>query len=211
MARMGPDRTASGGRPDVAAAVDLVKQYERVSTSLLQRRLGLSLDEATECLERLRIDGHLGDFDGQTWTVIAPLPLQLDKLDGRFSNSSRLERFASFVTVFVLVAAVAMGIYWVATEGLRHSPRVSDATAGSDDSGCLNAFLDASDGSVEGNEIYDLDPALRMCPSLSAWSAAFGRFHGIQAGDDPRGVAENRCMTGMFNDTPICRELGITP
>ena len=104
------------------------------------------------------------------------------------------------VAAFVL-AGIALAAYW----SLPSSP--SDEGG---DTACEAAFHDAADGSVEADVEYDLDPALRVCGSLAAWSAAWRRYP-PQAGTDPRFVAENRCRSGQFNDTAICRELGIAP
>jgi hypothetical protein len=50
------------------------------------------------------------------------------------------------------------------------------------------------------------------CRSLEEFVAAYAATHGAAA-DDPTAklAAQSACETGRFNDTPICRQLGIAP
>lgn len=107
------------------------------------------------------------------------------------------------VASVVLGGAAFLGLYVVLFSG--GSPSISAPTA------CRSAFADAADGQAAGADEYDLDAALRACTSMSEWTAAWREYPPPGAGDDPRFVAENRCMTGGFDSTAICRELGIAP
>lgn len=128
------------------------------------------------------------------------------------SLGERVVRYVAYgigglIALGAIVAAVA-AVVWIggsAIGGLARSPGGTTETA------CQAAFRDAADGSVAGDQLYDLDPAMRACQSLGEWSAAFRAYPAPGAGDDPRFVAENRCLSGRFSDAPICRELGITP
>lgn len=105
----------------------------------------------------------------------------------------------------VVCLGVVAALAWVL---LQTSGRTASQTG---ETGCQAAFRDASDGAVSANAEYDLDPALVACASMGEWTAAFNKYNVPGAGNDARFVAENRCMTGRFDDTPICQELGITP
>ena len=76
-------------------------------------------------------------------------------------------------------------------------------------SACKDAFADAADARIEGNDPFDLDPAMRTRRSLADWSAASRQYPTALDGVDPRTVAENRCLTARIDRRPICRELGI--
>ncbi len=100
------------------------------------------------------------------------------------------------------VALVVAGGIWVLSLTPEPPSRSATTTA------CERAFIDASDGSVEVDVEYDLDPAMTACDSLAEWTAAWRRYYlSNLAGDDPRMVAENRCLSGKFEGTPICSEL----
>ena len=103
-------------------------------------------------------------------------------------------------TAVFLGAGAVIATIWTFSTG-SSAPGVSvDASA------CEGAFQDASDGSVAADVEYDLDPAMRACGSLAAWTDAWHKFP-PPAGNNPRFVAENRCATGNFDDAAICREL----
>jgi hypothetical protein len=53
---------------------------------------------------------------------------------------------------------------------------------------------------------------MRACRSLEEFYAGDKAAHAGELGDiDPKLIAQDFCATGRFNDTPICRQLGITP
>ena len=123
-------------------------------------------------------------------------------------------RLGLFGTVVAFAVLLVGGCVRNASEpgaGGRDTPSIR-ATSDSAESPCESRFRDASDGRVGSDVDHDLDPALQVCGSLAEWTAAWRRFPppGLSV-SQARFVAENRCMTGNFNHTDICRELGIQP
>ena len=111
-------------------------------------------------------------------------------------------RRRSNAKAFIFIAAsVVLGTIWA-----LNSPSTAPVAGG--ETACEAAFRDASDGSIGGGELYDLDPAMRACGSLRDWEAAWSEYP-PNAGNDPRFVAENRCLAGGFDSTRICKELGL--
>lgn len=150
------------------------------------------------------LDGGTGGLPASTGTV-APAwtatGTQPGGLEGR-GQTARAPRWRGWLPTLLLFGCSAA---LVALLSYSSSP-----SSTSPETACVAAFRDASDGRVEAVVEYDLDPAIRVCSSIAAWTDAWRRYP-PSAGNDPRLVAENRCLTGKFSSTAICRELGITP
>lgn len=60
-----PERTMMPGPTIYDAAVDLVKRERKCGAAFVQRRLGIGLIVAGECLERMQAEGLVSRPDGE--------------------------------------------------------------------------------------------------------------------------------------------------
>lgn len=112
----------------------------------------------------------------------------------------------TLLTLGPLAAAAVVASVVACTPTLRLAPSTLPATPSP---ACVDAWA-AALASPDDRSLAEAPIA--ACRSLEEFVAAYAVTHGAKA-DDPAAklAAQGACETGRFNDTPICRQLGITP
>lgn len=92
------------------------------------------------------------------------------------------------------------------TPTLRPAPSSSPATPSP---ACVDAWEAAL---ASPGDRSPAEAPIVACRSLEESAAAYAVMHGTTA-DDPSAklAAQAACETGRYDDTPICRQLGVTP
>jgi hypothetical protein len=101
---------------------------------------------------------------------------------------------------------LAMALLAACTPSLRPAPSTVLATPST---ACVDAWLTAQ---ATPSDQSALDATMRACRSLEEFAAGDAAARaGGNGGIDPKVIAQLACASGRFNDTPICRQLGIAP
>src|SRR5436305_11341326 len=101
MAIVENDEDSSGSVDDLADedadrllpdAVEVIREYDRASASLLQRRLKIGYARAARIIDQLEARGYVGAFDGSNARVVL---LDGDSTESRVAGSTRPVRSAA--------------------------------------------------------------------------------------------------------------------